>query len=180
MDKSDPVTSWWLRGIAGKGPTEAQRTKPSEEKGLMPWLWNKEKHTQEIGKMERMPFTRRSSVSTVWGLWVQRKQGNWCTVQSWLSVWGSNLEHLLCSLRAGAQQLETKHSPPRPQNPPTASSLSQDEELAPEEEEVTLTHHHHIIHTTVYSSILTKLNTTVPRTGGKNVAWVSGVDISKY
>lgn len=38
MDKSDPVTSWQLRGIAGKGPTEAQRTKPSEEvKGLMPW-----------------------------------------------------------------------------------------------------------------------------------------------
>ena len=56
-----------------------------------------------------------------------------------------------------------------------ASRLSQDEEFGSrgggsDPDSST----NHIIHTTVYSSILTKLNATVPRTGGKNVTWVSG------
>ena len=78
---------------------------------------NKEKHTQEIGKMERMPFTRRKSASTVWGLWVQRKQGNWsglwthdlaCEGRTW-SIYcaPSGLEH-------DSWKQNTPHHPPSP------------------------------------------------------------------
>ena len=81
------------------------------------------------------------------------------------------------STTAGNKTLPT--TPPHPRlskkNPLTASRLSQDEEFGSrrggsDPDSST----NHIIHTTVYSSILTKLNATVPRTGGKNVTWVSG------
>ena len=80
------------------------------------------------------------------------------------------------SMTAGNKTL-----PPTPtphlskKNPLTASRLSQDEEFGSrgggsDPDSST----NHVIHATLYSSILTKLNATVPRTGGKNVTWVSG------
>ena len=156
----------------GKGHREGAR-RDSKNKPLrggeetLSLARNKEGHTLGTGKMERTPFTTGNSVSAVCDLWDSEKVGQAVrAVDQWLRTWGSNTEHLLCSLRAGARQktgLETKHSKTIHVfgHGEWGNRLSQDGGFGCRGGSDPDTSPNHVIHTTVDSSMFTKLNVTV-------------------